>query len=118
MIQSRIAVRMIEEDGQPMARVIFSDVSFIVDPAAVSLVNGELRIQVPAWIDVPQDVVVVERWLPTTSEQVRLAVESLDATLIETLMLRLQSASMDEPFGAIARKAVALAVANPELDDA
>lgn len=118
MIQSRIAVRMIEEDGRAMARVIFSDVSFIVDPAAVSLVNGELRIQVPAWIDVPQDVVVVERWLPPTAGQVRLAVEACDATVIETLMLRQQQASADEPFGAIARKAVALAIANPELDDA
>lgn len=118
MIQSRIAVRMIEEDGQPMARVIFSDVSFIVDPAAVSLVNGELRIQVPAWIDVPQDVVVVERWLPPTAAQVRLAVEGCDATLIETLMLRQQASSADVPFGAIARKAVALAVTGTEPDDA
>jgi hypothetical protein len=118
MIPGRVSLRMIEEDGEPRARLMFDTLAFTVDPAAVSFNNGELRVQIPTWIDVPQDVVVVERWLPPTAEQVRLAVEALDATLIETLMLRQQEASADEPFGAIARKAVAFAVAGAGPDDA
>lgn len=118
MTLDRVSLRMIEEDGEPRARLMFSDLAFTVDPAAVSFLDGELRVRIPAWIDVPSGVTVVERWLPPTPEQVRLAVEALDATVIETLMLRMQSASMDQPFGAIARQAVAFACAPQELGDA
>ena len=111
MTDSRVSVRMIEDDeGNPRARLMFSDVAFTVDPGAVSLVNGELRVQVPSWIDVPQDVVVVERWLPPTVEQARLAVEALDAAHIEALLIEEQQANPGEPWGYVARAAVARAV--------
>lgn len=118
MIPSRVSLRMIEEDGEPRARLMFSDLAFTVDPAAVSFIDGELRVRIPAWIDVPTEATVVERWLQPTPEQVRLAVEALDASTIETLMLRQQEASADQPFGAIARQAVALACAPREPGDA
>lgn len=118
MITNRVALRIIEDDeGRPMARLTFSDVAFLVDPAHVSYLNGELRIRVPAWIDVPGDAVIIERWLPPTIEQVRLAVEALDPVAVERVLLREQQANPDESWGSIARRAVAYAAIGDGMAD-
>jgi hypothetical protein len=112
-----VSVRLTEDDdGTPIARVMFSDVALTLAPEQVSFVAGVLRIAIPASIVAPQGTTVVERWLPPTTEQVRLAVEALSAGTIEELMLREQAGSADGTWGEIARKAVALAVAGDRVD--
>jgi hypothetical protein len=106
-----VSVRMVDDDnGMPVARVMFSDVALTLQPEQISFAAGVLRIAIPATITAPEKTTVVERWLPPTVEQVRLSVESLEAGVIERLMLREQVTSADGSWGEIARKAVALAV--------
>lgn len=113
-----VSVRMTDDDdGQPVARVMFSDVALTLMPEQISFAAGVLRIAVPATIVAPERTTVVERWLPPSTEQVRLAVEALDAATIEQLLLREQHAGMDEPFGAMIRRAVALAVSGETVED-
>lgn len=108
----RVSVRLIDGDEDDRwARVVFSDVAFTVPADDVSFGGGVLRIRMPAVIDAPLSATVVERWLPPTEEQVRLAVEGLDAVVVERIMLREMDATAGDPMGVVARRAVALACA-------
>lgn len=105
-----VSVRVVEgDDGIQMARCVFSDVAFTVSLDAVAFYDGVLRIAVPAAIEAPLGSTVVERWLPPSDVQVRLAVEALDATVVERILLREMNAESSEPFGVLARRAVACA---------
>lgn len=116
-LEPRASVRLIEDaDGQMACRCMFSDVMFSVAPEAVSFTNGVLRIAIPTWIDVPYGVTVIEKWLPPTPEQVRLAVEALDPGLLETLLAR-EQVMADEPIGVSIRRVVGMAVAGARPGD-
>lgn len=99
------------DDGEPVTVVHFPDLSFTVDPAMIEYADGRLHIQVPSTIDLPLDAVVIDHWLPATKEEAGLAVEQLDPLAIERVIMLIQRENPGFPWGAIARRAVALVLA-------
>lgn len=117
-LEPRVSVRVVEDtEGQLMTRVMFSDVALTLSPEQVSFASGVLRIAIPAHISVPQGCAVIERWLPPTPEQVRLAVEALSAGTLEQILAREQVLTPEDSWGTLVRRAVALALAGDEGDD-
>jgi hypothetical protein len=113
-----VSVRMTDDDeGNPVARVMFSDVALTLQPEQISFAAGVLRVAVPASIVVPEGATVVESWLPPTPEQVRLAVEALSAGTLEQILAREQVLAPEDSWGTLVRRSVALALAGDRGDD-
>jgi hypothetical protein len=100
-----------DENGTPVVSLQFPDVEILVDPSMVSYTDGQLHVTVPATVDLPLDVVVIDKWLPATREEAAFAVANVDPICVERILMREQRENPGVPWGRLARSAVALACA-------
>jgi len=100
-----------DADGTPVVALHFPDAGLVVDPSMVSYVDGHLRVSVPATVDLPTDVVVIDRWFPSTKDEAYVAVQAVDPISVERILLREQRENPGVPWGRLARDAVAAAIA-------
>lgn len=112
MTDGRVVVVTTEDaDGAAVVALQFPHVGLVVDPTMVSYVDGSLRVQVPATLDLPADATVIDRWLPATPEEAAHAVRNVDPVAVERVLLREQRENPGAPWGLLAREAVAAVIA-------
>ena len=103
------------EDCQ--AVVMLGGRTLTLDPQQIALAAGIVRLAVPLDIEVPSECVEVERHLPPTPEQLRLAVESLDADAVQRVLIREQMLAVAEPPGVTLKRAVGLVLGGDTGED-
>jgi hypothetical protein len=103
-----VNINLVRSGEDCQAVVLMGGRTLTLDPRQIALVEGVVRMAVPLDIEVPAECVEVERHLPPDREQLRLAVESLDAAAIQRVLIREQMTALDEAPGVTLKRAVAL----------